>query len=1192
MSYVELHTDTPALPADETVQLRGFWQRLANMPSAAAAPKNTTPGGFWQRLADHKAASPAVTGGWQHLAKRADLARYRPRAVHGVVTESIVEGDQEFAVLRSPNGSYLRLTPAEYAIWQAMDGSRTVAQLATMGFLKFQQLLPIAGLVESLRAQHFLVDRPGNIYRHLQAVEANHGIEGWGRQVLRFLAGTEFAIDGIDRFYGGCYQQFARFFFNRFFFLLSVLLIAAGFAAFYLTLTPGTATTVPAQQLLDPDNLLVSLLGFWGVTLISFLVHESAHALAVKHYGRIVRRGGVMLYYGMPAAFVDTSDMWLANRRARIVVSLAGPYADVVLGSLAALALLAAPGAPIAGLLFQLAFACYVTTLFNANPLLELDGYYVLVDWLHLPNLRSRALGFVSGPFWQKLRERAPFSREERIFAMYGAMTLLYTIVAVLLAANFWQLQLRDLSARLLASGPFGVLVALLILLIVVLPILFGLALAAWGLVRGAATWLERRRLARRAGVFAGSCLMLVGLLALLPLRLADPAMLAGSVPAANRLYALLTALLWGLALLTLSAVRHDYRGARVGRALDALLAANALTLLTVLGRSTELALLPGAANGSLALLWIALDTGAFLLLMVAGFVSLLDVDLLQAPTAELLASALLLVLAFVCGGLSLRWLELAEPGLAFATVLLAAAPVYFGVMALALLLPHLLGFKDSRLIWSWALVWLAILLQIGVYVLQIHPATRFLALTYGLTILAAGCWATAWLTHYVTLRRLILREVQWPLQVASSERQRLQAAFRHSYAGCYLLLRRIYGQRRARLFDDRMDVLAATANWDVTLERDQARISPLVTDLPLVEQGQRYAEVLRYTVDSIAVIAGSRFAHRAIQIAYDALPWTERETADRLCFPNTPWARALSRSFGSARDSRLRLLRQVDLFATCDDNELAELAGALRPQQVAAGRVVGNAEPGVWIIEAGEVSVWQDQQVIGELHRGELFGVAILESGIGPEFPPDAKIHGMLETGNQRERSYRCTVNSSLLFLPMDALHQLLARATQHTAEGLDTVRIIGLLERVPLFADLPRSSLRELARQSERLDIGQRQIIVRQGRPGRTFYVIREGRAAVLVRDRSATKTRVIAQLGPGEFFGELELLQNKPPVASIVSLEPMLLLAIPHRILADLLVGSADLAHAMRQVGTGRMAALKARFTPTPLPPPDTG
>jgi putative peptide zinc metalloprotease protein len=51
-------------------------------------------------------------------------------------------------------------------------------------------------------------------------------------------------------------------------------------------------------------------------------------------------------------------------------------------------------------------------------PLLELDGYYMLVDWLEIPLLRSRAFAFVRSDLWRKLRARQPFDREERIFAV------------------------------------------------------------------------------------------------------------------------------------------------------------------------------------------------------------------------------------------------------------------------------------------------------------------------------------------------------------------------------------------------------------------------------------------------------------------------------------------------------------------------------------------------------------------------------------------------------------------------------------------------------------------------------------------------------------------------------------------------------------------------------------------------------
>ena len=47
-----------------------------------------------------------------------------------------------------------------------------------------------------------------------------------------------------------------------------------------------------------------------------------------------------------------------------------------------------------ASVAYKLAFTCYIATLFNANPLLELDGYFILVDWLRLPDLRRRAIAF------------------------------------------------------------------------------------------------------------------------------------------------------------------------------------------------------------------------------------------------------------------------------------------------------------------------------------------------------------------------------------------------------------------------------------------------------------------------------------------------------------------------------------------------------------------------------------------------------------------------------------------------------------------------------------------------------------------------------------------------------------------------------------------------------------------------------
>ncbi|HEX9369870.1 MAG TPA: cyclic nucleotide-binding domain-containing protein, partial [Roseiflexaceae bacterium] len=492
-------------------------------------------------------------------------------------------------------------------------------------------------------------------------------------------------------------------------------------------------------------------------------------------------------------------------------------------------------------------------------------------------------------------------------------------------------------------------------------------------------------------------------------------------------------------------------------------------------------------------------------------------------------------------------------------------APAYFGALALALLLPHLFDLAGSRLAWSWALLWLATLAQTAAYVADLGGRALVL------DTLAAGLWATAWLVHLATLRQIAPDELAWPHEPSIGEEQRLVRGFQLCYAGCYRLLRAVYGARRARALDDRMDVLAATANWEVTLDREAARISPAVQALPLDRQGARYAEVLRYAVATVEEIAGATFARRAIQAAYDALPWPERETAGRHCFPDTPWARALSDAFGDVREARLRRLRQVDQFLGCDDDDLAALAHAIAEQNVAAGADLlraGDDAPGVWVVEAGEIVVLRDGRVVAELHRGDAFGAAELLSG------------------TPSESDHRAAIASSLLFIPAVAF-QAIARQPASTGTGMDAAATLRLLERVPLFAALPRNTLRGLAHVAQPKQFPARAVIVRQGVPSGVFYIIKQGRAAVLVRGRpqggEPGKVRPIARLGEEEFFGELELLRGTPPLASVVALTPLVALSLPHAAVQAFILGDGRVVRELEQVGTGRLIALSSAARP---------
>jgi putative peptide zinc metalloprotease protein len=164
---------------------------------------------------------------------------------------------------------------------------------------------------------------------------------------------------------------------------------------------------------------------------ITLLIHEWSHAIATKHYGREVRRGGFLIYMGMPAAFVDTTDIWMEPRRPRMVVSWAGPHSGFFLGGVASLLLLVVPGDFLKGVLYQFAFLTYMTSIMNLNPLLKLDGYYILMDWLEIPRLREKSLKFIGKPLRDKLRKRETFSREERIYAVFGALAGVWTLITL-----------------------------------------------------------------------------------------------------------------------------------------------------------------------------------------------------------------------------------------------------------------------------------------------------------------------------------------------------------------------------------------------------------------------------------------------------------------------------------------------------------------------------------------------------------------------------------------------------------------------------------------------------------------------------------------------------------------------------------------------------------------------------------------
>jgi len=155
-------------------------------------------------------------------------------------------------------------------------------------------------------------------------------------------------------------------------------------------------TTLHGQQLIKEFLTLLSVFGLvavWTVVMVVTAMHEFAHGLTCRYFGGRVRRIGFMLIYFSPALYCDVSDAWMfASKSARIWVTAAGGYFQLVVWGVATIVWrLTATDTVVSSLALCAVMFGGVQTLFNFNPLIKLDGYYMLSDYLEIPNLREKA---------------------------------------------------------------------------------------------------------------------------------------------------------------------------------------------------------------------------------------------------------------------------------------------------------------------------------------------------------------------------------------------------------------------------------------------------------------------------------------------------------------------------------------------------------------------------------------------------------------------------------------------------------------------------------------------------------------------------------------------------------------------------------------------------------------------------------
>jgi putative peptide zinc metalloprotease protein len=195
-----------------------------------------------------------------------------------------------------------------------------------------------------------------------------------------------------------------------------------------------------SERVLAVDNLLL----LWLVFPLIKAAHELGHAVAVKRGGGEVHDVGVVLLVLLPVPYVEASaSSVFRSKWERAMVGAAGMVVELFIAALAFyLWLLLEPG-PVRALLFNVMLVAGVSTLvFNGNPLLRYDAYYILADLIEMPNLGQRAL-----KYWAYLIERYAFGlelespahtpREKAWLLGYGALSTVYRVMVTVGIAWF-----------------------------------------------------------------------------------------------------------------------------------------------------------------------------------------------------------------------------------------------------------------------------------------------------------------------------------------------------------------------------------------------------------------------------------------------------------------------------------------------------------------------------------------------------------------------------------------------------------------------------------------------------------------------------------------------------------------------------------------------------------------------------------
>jgi len=366
----------------------------------------------------------------------------RPRLrSHVQIHRQIFRGVEWFVLQDHSTGRFHRISPEAYFIVGLMDGKRTMNDIWDAAGEHLRDRLPTQDEVINILSQLHQFDA---IQSDLPPdMEEMNRRSRRVRQVriLNWLASPlsiKFPLVDPDAFLTDTMP------------LIRPLFSYAGFAAWLATVVYGLVlagihwgelTANVADQVLSLENLLILSLVYPAVKVL----HEFGHAYAVKRWGGEVHEMGVMLLVFMPVPYVDaTASYAFRNKRQRMLVGGAGIMVELLLAAVAMIVWIDVQPGAVRAIAYNLMIIGGVSTvLMNGNPLIKYDAYYVLSDFIEIPNLAARSSQYLA--YFAKCRllgipeltSTARSTGEAVWLATYGIASFAYRLFVTVAIALF-----------------------------------------------------------------------------------------------------------------------------------------------------------------------------------------------------------------------------------------------------------------------------------------------------------------------------------------------------------------------------------------------------------------------------------------------------------------------------------------------------------------------------------------------------------------------------------------------------------------------------------------------------------------------------------------------------------------------------------------------------------------------------------